>query len=122
MTAFDELTEGENGHEWAISAAIFVAGFSKRRHEGPTFNELFRYLLDDHSGLPARIPAGMRSRDRADLKKAFRHHVALAWRRTGMISWATGEYRSLHVGPAFRKRSRMRRSSPHSETKVVSDA
>ncbi|RKR74761.1 hypothetical protein [Frondihabitans australicus] len=108
VSAFDDLTGDENGHAWALSAATFIDGFTRRQLQGPTFSEMFRHLLHEHDGLPAEFPPGMRSRDRVVLKEGFRHHVALAWRRTGLISWTRFEYRSLRVGPTFRRRSRMR--------------
>jgi len=106
---FEEFTGDETAEEWALAAAIFIAQTRRRTSRGPTFAELFAYLLPDTSGLPAPFPPELDFFERRRAISGFRGHVAIEWRRRGMISWDGGVTRSLRVGRAFRVRSRRRR-------------
>lgn len=105
---FDAFTGDETAEEWALSAAIYVAQVRRRTGAGPTYSELFAFLLPDTRGLPGPFPPGLEPDERRRVVSAFRGHVAIEWRRRGMISFDKGVKRSLRVGREFRERSRQR--------------
>lgn len=105
---FDAFTGDETAEEWALAAAIYVAQVRRRTGAGPTYSELFTFLLPDTSGLPGPFPSGLEPDERRRVISAFRGHVAIEWRRRGMISSDKGVKRSLRVGREFRERSRQR--------------
>lgn len=105
---FEDFTGDDTAEAWALAAAIFVAQSRRRSGRGPTFAELFTHLLPDTAGLPAPFPEGLEFMERRRAISGFRGHVAIEWRRRGMITWDSGVTRSLRVGRAFRERSRLR--------------
>lgn len=105
---FECFTDDDAGDEWALAAAIFIAQTRRRTTLGPTFAELFTYLLPEFKGLPGPFPAGLEFMERRRAVAAFRGHVTIDWRRRGLISFDSGVTRSLRVGRAFRERSRQR--------------
>lgn len=105
---FEEFTGDDTAEEWALAAAVFIAQTRRRSAHGPTFAELFAHLLPECNGLPAPFPAGMEFLERRRAVRAFRAHVAIEWRRRGLISWDKDVMRSLRVGRTFRERSRRR--------------
>lgn len=112
---FEEMTGEDSAEEWALAAAIFIAQTRRRTSLGPTFSELFAHLLPDSAGLPSEFPSDLTFPERRRAITGFRGHVAIEWRRRGMINWDRDVTRSLRVGRAFRERSRRRqliRSAP----------
>lgn len=105
---FEDFTGDDTGEPWAIAAGIFIAQARRRSGRGPTFAELFTYLLPDTAGLPGPFPDGMEFLDRRRAISGFRGHVAIDWRRRNMINWDKDVTRSLRVGRAFRELSRTR--------------
>lgn len=105
---FDAFTGDETAEEWALSAAIYVAQVRRRTGAGPTYSELFAFLLPDTSGLPGPFPVDLEPEERRRAISGFRGHVAIEWRRRGMINFDKGVKRSLRVGREFRERSRQR--------------
>jgi len=105
---FECFTDDYAGDEWALAAAIFIAQTRRRTTLGPTFAELFTYLLPDLNGLPGPFPVGLDFTERRRAVASFRGHVTIDWRRRGLISFDRGVTRSLRVGRAFRERSRRR--------------
>lgn len=98
--AFLAYTEPPNSETFALRAAIRIARVRKRTGRGPTFGELFDYL--------GRLAAPTETLSERELKLAqfaFRHHVAVHWRRRGWISW-NHSTRSLRTGHRFRHASR----------------
>lgn len=122
---FSELTGEDTADEWALAAAVFIAQTRRRTSYGPTFTELFTHLLPDTDGIPGPFPEGLSYHERRRAITGFRGHVAIEWRRRGMISWEKGITHSLRVGREFRLRSRRRqqernRASQHPDG-VTSD-
>lgn len=105
---FESFTGDDTGDEWALAAAIFIAQTRRRTALGPTFAELFTHLMPESQGLPAPFPPEMEFIERRRAVAAFRGHVAIDWRRRGLISFDKGVTRSLRVGRVFRERSRRR--------------
>ena len=105
---FECFTDDDTGDEWALAAAIFIAQTRRRTALGPTFAELFSHLLPENHGLPAPFPLELEFVERRRAVNAFRGHVAIDWRRRGLISFDRGVTRSLRVGRVFRDRSRRR--------------
>ena len=105
---FECFTGEDTAEEWALAAAIFIAQTRRRSGLGPTFAELFTHLLPESNGLPAPFPAGLEFMERRRAVAGFRGHVAIEWRRRGLISFDKGVTRSLRVGRVFRERSRHR--------------
>lgn len=105
---FDAFTGDETAEEWALSAAIYIAQVRRRTGAGPTYSELFAFLLPDTRGLPGPFPVGLEPDERRRAISGFRGHVAIEWRRRGMINFDKGVKRSLRVGREFRERSRQR--------------
>lgn len=83
----------------ALDAAVAVARFRKRNHSGPTFAELFEVVLPQDRTGDLDWSANLRA------TYAFRHHLAVHWRREGWIRWGRAE-RSLATGAQFREASR----------------
>lgn len=104
---FEMFTGDDTGDNWALAAAIFIAQTRRRTSHGPTFAELFAHLLPDTEGLPAPFPPTLEL-ERRQVLRGFRGHVAIEWRRRGMIYWEKDVMRSLRVGREFRERSRQR--------------
>ena len=105
---FEAFTGDESAEEWALGAAIYVAQVRRRTGAGPTFLELFSFLLPDTGGLPGSFPIDLEPDERRIALSGFRGHVMIAWRRHGMISFDRSVTRSLRVGREFRERSRER--------------
>ena len=105
---FEDLTSEDAADEWALAAAIFIAQTRRRTGAGPTFSELFAFLMPDTSGLPGPFPDSLLPDERRLAISGFRGHVTIEWRRRGMINFDKGVMRSLRVGHEFRKRSRRR--------------
>ena len=105
---FEAFTGEDTAGEWALAAAIFIAQTRRRTGTGPTFAELFKHLLPDTDGLPARFPEGLEHIEQRRAIAGFRGHVTVEWRRRGMLSFDKGVTRSLRVGREFRRRSRQR--------------
>lgn len=105
---FEDFTEEVGAEQWALAAAIFITQTRRRTSVGPTFAELFTYLLPDTGGLPGAFPHSLDFAERRRAVAGFRGHAAIEWRRRGMISFDRGVIRSLRVGREFRERSRRR--------------
>lgn len=105
---FEDFTGDDTAEQWALAAAIFIAQTRRRTAAGPTFAELFNYLLPDTDGLPGLLPRNLDFFERRRAVAGFRGHAAIEWRRRGMISFDNGVMRSLRVGREFRERSRRR--------------
>ncbi len=105
---FEELTGEDTADEWALAAAVCIAQTRRRTGAGPTFSELFAFLLPDSGGLPGPFPDNLQPDERRLAISGFRAHATIDWRRRGMISFDKGVMRSLRVGREFRKRSRRR--------------
>ncbi|MBW9093037.1 hypothetical protein JNB62_05025 [Microbacterium jejuense] len=122
---FSEFTGEDTADEWALAAAVFIAQTRRRTSHGPTFAELFTHLLPDTDGIPGPFPDGLNHHERRRAVTGFRGHVAIEWRRRGMISWDKDVTRSLRVGREFRSRSRRRQqdggASPRHPASVNSD-
>ena len=103
---FEDFTGDDTAEQWALAAAIFIAQTRRRTAAGPTFAELFTYLLPDTDGLPGPLPRDLDFMQRRRAVAGFRGHAAIEWRRRGMISFDNGVMRSLRVGREFRERSR----------------
>ncbi len=110
---FDDFTDEDTGEPWALAAAIFIAQTRRRTGRGPTFAELFTHLLPDTRGLPGPFPEGLGFIERRRAISGLRGHVAIDWRRRGMINWDQDVTRSLRVGRTFRELSRTRQLSRH---------
>jgi hypothetical protein len=82
----------------ALRASVTIARFRKKHRQGPTFAELFESLVETGSVQIADWPTDSRS------TYAFRHHLAVHWRRAGWITWSHRE-RSLATGVRFREAS-----------------
>lgn len=108
---FEDFTGDDTAEQWALAAAIFVAQTRRRTAAGPTFAELFTYLLPDTDGLPGPLPRNLDFMQRRRAVAGFRGHAAIEWRRRGMISFDKGITRSLRVGREFRERSRRRQQA-----------
>ncbi|WP_435742475.1 hypothetical protein [Microbacterium sp. PMB16] len=108
---FEDFTGDDTAEQWALAAAIFIAQTRRRTAAGPTFAELFTYLLPDTDGLPGPLPRNLDFMQRRRAVAGFRGHAAIEWRRRGMISFDNGVMRSLRVGREFRERSRRRQQS-----------
>jgi hypothetical protein len=100
---FNELT-GRRADKWALTAAIVIARFRKKRRMSPTFAELFVEVLET-PGLRELSRAIDWTEVGASATYSFRHHVAVHWRRSGWITWNTRP-RSLREGAAFARASR----------------
>jgi hypothetical protein len=107
---FHFFTDGDTVDEWGLAAAIFIARVRRRTGRGPTFSELFGYLLPDTSGLPSPFPDGYSYMERRRLAGEFRLSAAIEWKRRGWISWEPGVTSSLRVGRVFREHSRALRA------------
>lgn len=105
---FEDFTGDDTAEQWALAAAIFIAQTRRRTAAGPTFAELFTYLMPDTDGLPGPLPGELDFIQRRRAVAGFRGHAAIEWRRRGMISFDKGVMRSLRVGREFRERSRRR--------------
>lgn len=110
MAMFEAFTGEETADEWGLAAAIFIARTRRRTGYGPTFSELFAYLIPDAAGLPSRLPDGYSYMERRRLAGEFRLAAAVEWKRRGWISWDPGATRSLRVGRVFREHSRALRA------------
>ena len=108
---FEDFTGDDTAEQWALAAAIFIAQTRRRTAAGPTFAELFTYLLPDTDGLPGPLPRNLDFMQRRRAVAGFRGHAAIEWRRRGMISFDNGVMRSLRVGREFRERSRRRQQA-----------
>ncbi len=108
---FEDFTSDDTAEQWALAAAIFIAQTRRRTAAGPTFAELFTYLLPDTDGLPGPLPRNLDFMQRRRAVAGFRGHAAIEWRRRGMISFDNGVMRSLRVGREFRERSRHRQQA-----------
>lgn len=108
---FEFFTGDDTGDEWALAAAIFIAQYRRRNSCGPTFREVFEYLLDDTRGVPAQLPREWDQAERRRANGGFRGQVMLDWRRRGFIGFDRHVTRSLRVGPHFRERSRQLRAA-----------
>lgn len=108
---FEDFTSDDTAEQWALAAAIFVAQIRRRTAAGPTYAELFTYLLPDSGGLPGPLPRGLEFIERRRVIAGFRGHAVIEWRRQGMISYDAGVMRSLRVGREFRERSRRRQQA-----------
>jgi hypothetical protein len=106
---FEDFTGQDSAEEWGLAAAVTIARVRRRTSEGPTFSELFSELMPDTHGIPGPMRDGATSSARYAATHEFRHHVAIEWRRRGLIGWSHGVERSLRVGPAFIARSLERR-------------
>lgn len=113
---FEDFTGADTAAPWALGAGIFVAQVRRRTGRGPTFAELFTYLLPDTAGMPGPFPDGLEFVERRRAISGFRGHVAIDWRRRSMINWDRDVTRSLRVGRAFRELSRTRQLSRLRET------
>ena len=105
---FEELTGEDTADHWALAAAIFVAQTRRRTTHGPTFSELFAYLLPESGGLPGAFPQELDYFARCRAIHGFRGSAAIEWRRRRMIDWDRNVLRSLRVGRGFREQSRAR--------------
>lgn len=105
---FEDFTGDDSADEWAMAAAVFIAQTRRRTGVGPTFFELFSFLLPDTGGMPGPFPEALGPDERRRAISGFRGHVTIEWRRRGMISFDRGVKRSLRVGREFRQRSRQR--------------
>lgn len=105
---FELFTGEDSADEWALAAAIFIAQYRRRHSCGPTFREVFEYLLDDTGGVPSRLPREWDLFERRRANGGFRGHVTVDWRRRGYIGFDKQVTRSLRVGPRFREESRRR--------------
>lgn len=105
---FETFTEGDSAEERALAAAIFIARVRRRSGRGPTFAELFEHLLPETGGVPAPFPESLSLAGRRWALAEFRRHVAIDWRRRGLVDWDHRVTRSLRVGRAFRQLSRER--------------
>jgi len=83
----------------ALKAGVTIARVRKRTHTGPTFAELFDAVL------PRDRVAHVGWSENPRATSAFRHHLAVHWRRQGWIQWGRAE-RSLATGIVFRKASK----------------
>lgn len=108
---FEAFTGEDTADEWGLAAAIFIARTRRRAGHGPTFSELFAYLIPDAAGLPSRLPNGYSYMERRRLAGEFRLAAGIEWKRRGWISWEPGVTRSLRVGRVFREHSRALRAS-----------
>lgn len=108
---FEALTGEDSADEWALAAAVFIAQTRRRTSQGPTFSELFLHLLPDTGGVPAAFPPEVDAAEGRRIVHGFRRHVAIEWRRRGMVAWDKNITRSLRVGREFRARSRERQRS-----------
>lgn len=108
---FEDFTGEDTAEQWALAAASYIAQTRRRTTVGPTFAELFSYLLPDTNGLPGAFPPGLEFHERRRAVAGFRGHAAIEWRRRGMTSLDNGVMRSLRVGREFRDRSRRRQSA-----------
>ena len=97
----------------ALKAGVTIARVRKRTHSGPTFAELFEVVL------PRDRVVDLEWSDNPRATYAFRHHLAVHWRRQGWIQWGRAE-RSLATGTLFRKASR--EHSRRAERAYLSDA
>ncbi|MFF1540102.1 hypothetical protein ACFVWL_08500 [Microbacterium sp. NPDC058269] len=111
LLMFEDFTGDDTAEQWALAAAIFIAQTRHRTAAGPTFAELFKYLLPDTDGLPGPLPRNLDFVHRRRAVAGFRGHSAIEWRRRGMISFDNGVMRSLRVGREFRERSRRRQQA-----------
>lgn len=105
---FEEFTGDDTAEDWALAAAIFVAQTRRRTTHGPTFSELFAYLLPESGGLPGAFPQDLDYFARCRAIHSFRGTAAIDWRRRRMIDWDRNVLRSLRVGRGFREQSRTR--------------
>jgi hypothetical protein len=112
---FEDFTGEDTAEQWALAAAICIAQTRRRTMAGPTFAELFTYLLPDTNGLPGPMPEGLEFHERRQAVAGFRGYAAIEWRRRGMISFDNGVMRSLRVGREFRERSRSRQLARSAE-------
>ncbi|MFJ3426335.1 hypothetical protein [Leifsonia aquatica] len=106
---FEEFTSQDSAEEWGLAAAVTIARVRRRTSEGPTFSELFSEVMPDTHGIPGPMRDGTTSNVRYAATHKFRYHIAVEWRRRGLIGWSNGVERSLRVGPAFIARSLERR-------------
>lgn len=123
---FECFTGEDTAEEWALAAAIFIAQTRRRTALGPTYAELFAHLLPENNGLPDAFPAGLEFFERRRAASGFRGHVAVEWRRRGLITFDKGVTRSLRVGRVFRERSRHRQRAgqvtPRPSAQTLEDA
>lgn len=105
---FNDFTGEDTAGQWGLGAAVFIAQTRRRTGSGPTFSEMFKAILIDTDGLPSALPDSIDSMQRRRLIRDFRIHVAIEWKRRGLVDWTPGVPRSLRVGPAFRELSRQR--------------
>jgi len=94
---FLELVEDD---DLALRAAIQIARFRKRHRRGPTFSELFESLPETN------LASDSSKQSDARTTYAFRHHLAVQWRREGWIQWGWRQERSLATGWRFREASK----------------
>lgn len=106
---FEEFTGEDSAEEWGLAAAVVIARERRRIAAGPTFSELFSELMPDTDGMPGPVRDGTTSSARISATHKFRYHVAIEWRRRGLIGWSNGVERSLRVGPVFKARCLERR-------------
>ena len=105
---FEQFTGDETADEWGRAAAAFIAQVRARTGRGPTFSELFAYLLPDTSGMPGPLPEELGRVERWRARSGFRFHAAIEWRRRGMIAFDRDVPRSLRVGRRYRQLRRSR--------------
>lgn len=108
---FEDFTGDDTAEQWGLAAAVFIAQTRRRTALGPTYAELFRHLLPDTEGVPGSLPRSFDSNERSRAIAGFRRHVAIEWRRRGMINFDIRVTRSLRVGREFRGQSRRRQQA-----------
>lgn len=106
--AFQRLTCDDGVETYGLAAGIFIARTRKKTGRGPTFSELFDYLSASDAGLVLAWPESAPRAARYTTMHAFRHLVAIHWKRKGWIDFDRGVERSLRTGRTFRARSRER--------------
>ena len=98
----------------ALQVAVFIARYRKQHRRGPTFAELFDSIPEARQRPGADWPCDSRA------NYAYRHHLAVHWRRLGWIRWGW-QARSLATGERFRAASRehaLRRPAPPPESEL----
>lgn len=100
----EEFVGDESAKEWGFAAASYIDQVRRTTALGPTFSELFEYLLPDTSGRPGPYPPGWGYQERQRALSSFRVHALMAWRRRFMVNWEQDVARSLRVGKQYRSR------------------